>query len=164
MLLKDRFKRNGRIIKYNIKSSIWCGIKDTHDIVLENCIWCIGNGRKSNFWLDNWTWDILASKYQIPGTYHHSLTSKVSDWWHGSWQISSNIQMAIPSLIGIISNFSVSNAEDSDFLAWKSVKPGSLTMKDAYKMINNPSPSSFWSSFPWDKDTPPTHSMTAWRF
>lgn len=36
-LLKSRVKRNGNVIKYSIKSSIWIGIEEAHETVLDNC-------------------------------------------------------------------------------------------------------------------------------
>lgn len=66
-------------------------------------------------------------------------------------------------MLGLISNFFVFADEASDFLAWRNSNDGILTIEEAYKVITKPNPNFSWSYFPWDRDTPPSHSMTAWR-
>lgn len=91
-VLRYRVLRNGIIIKFGVKSSIWHGIKGAHHKVMDNCIWQIGNGKKVNFWLDNWLGEPLVNIFNIHERYHRTLTSKVSDWWvNNSWKIHRNI-------------------------------------------------------------------------
>ncbi|XP_058734120.1 uncharacterized protein LOC131605827 [Vicia villosa] len=54
------------------------------------------------------------------------------------------------------------NVEDN--LIWKSNSNGVLSFKTAYNIVVKPSPSMFWSNFPWDKASPPSHSMVVWRY
>ncbi|XP_058776572.1 uncharacterized protein LOC131650886 [Vicia villosa] len=129
ILFNDRVKTNGRLIKYAIKSSIWNGIKEAHGAVLDNCMWSIDNGRSVNFWLDNWTCETLANKYQIPEKFHYGLTSKLSDWWTNAWNINNNIQVALPNLLGTISRYSIPEVEVHDLFAWKNNINGILTIK-----------------------------------
>ncbi|XP_058783068.1 uncharacterized protein LOC131657720 [Vicia villosa] len=77
--------------------------------------------------------------------------------------IHNNIQVAIPSLLGIVSAYSVPAVEVQDLFAWKNSISGILTLKEAYNLVTQPSSNSTWKSFPWDKDSPPSHSMTVWR-
>lgn len=49
--LAARVLRNGKMINYAIKSSLWKCLKDWHDTVLEHSTWIIGNGKKINFGL-----------------------------------------------------------------------------------------------------------------
>ncbi|XP_058760261.1 uncharacterized protein LOC131633578 [Vicia villosa] len=117
-----------------------------------------------NFWLDNWTGEVLADKYHIPKQFHYALTSKVRDWWNNTWQIKDNIQVALQDLLSIISNFSVATADVDDLFAWKHDSSGVLTVKEAYNSIITPYPSAEWKTFPWDKDSPPSQSMLVWRY
>lgn len=123
-------------------------MKEMHETVIENCIWCIGNGRKVNFWLDNWIGERLANKFNIPHIFHNTLTSKVGDWWNGEWIISSNLQTALPSLSSSIAPYKISNEMESDFLAWKINKNCILNMKDSYNFMTSQCTSSSGSIFP----------------
>lgn len=162
-LLKARVKRNGRIIKHSIKSSIWIGIKEAHQSSLDNCKWIIGNGKTDNFWLDDWLGISLASKFKIPEKYHNTLTLKVGDWWHNHcWNVGTNTQMAFPTILNLISSTVISDLDVEDSLVWKNSSTGVLAMKDAYKHIIKPCPSLLWSSFPWDCDSPSSHSKIVW--
>ncbi|XP_058783572.1 uncharacterized protein LOC131658278 [Vicia villosa] len=50
ILLNGRVKRNGRLIRYAIKSSIWSGIKEAHERVKDNCMWSIVRDWWKNTW------------------------------------------------------------------------------------------------------------------
>lgn len=164
-LLKVGVKRNGKVIKYSIKSSIWIGIKEAHQLVLENCNWIIGNGKNVNFWLDNWLGVSLASKYNIPYRFHRTLTFVVSDWWSNNcWNVNSNTQLAFPSLLNTISRFSILDIDVPDALVWRNYTTCMLSIKDAYKEIGKPCPSALWVDFLWDRGSPPSHSMLMWIF
>ena len=68
----------------------------------------------------------------------------------------------ITSITSISDNFKkiYGNEFDvDDSLVWKNTANGDLSFKNVYNLILKPSPSSSWSSFPWDKDTHPSHSM-----
>lgn len=163
-VLKARVDRNGKLINYSIRSSIWHGINEAYGTVVDQCMWTIGNGQKVNFWIDNWTGEALINKFNIPENFHFALTSKVRDWWiDKSWRIKRNVQQAIPNLLGVISDFSILDIEAEDLYVWKSVVNGKLTLKIAYDHICNPSPTLNCTSFPWDIDSLPSHSMLTWR-
>ncbi|CAI8587580.1 unnamed protein product [Vicia faba] len=133
-LLSGRVKRNCSLIKYSIKYSLWSGIREAYYIMLENCVWIIGNGR-------------------------------IGDWWENhAWHINQNIQLAFPNLLPTIADISLPDLEVADELVWKGSANGCLSFKQAYNLILKPSPLGTWSSFPWDKDSPPAHSMIVWIY
>ncbi|XP_058777009.1 uncharacterized protein LOC131651362 [Vicia villosa] len=73
--------------------------------------------------------------------------------------------MDFPNLLSTISSVRIPDFNVEDSLVWKSSSNGDLSFKAAYNTIIKPSPSKFWSNFPWDKDSPsPSHSMVVWRF
>ncbi|XP_058763566.1 uncharacterized protein LOC131637017 [Vicia villosa] len=116
-LLAARVKRGSKLIKYSIKSSLWKGFKEVYDKVVENSIWVIGNGLKTNFWLDNWTGEILAFKYKIPEQFHSNLKNYAANYWtNNSWALHDNIQLAFPGLLSLISYFSVADLAFEDSL------------------------------------------------
>lgn len=73
-LLAPRVRRNNKNIGYFIKLSLWRGIKDFYNKVMDESVWIIGNGRKINFWSDNWAGETLAFKYKIPDKFHSGLS------------------------------------------------------------------------------------------
>lgn len=163
-LLTARVKRNNKLINYSIKSSLWKSFKEVYDTVMDNYVWIIGNGRKINFWLDNWAGESLAFKYKIQERFHPNLTMKIEDCWiNNSWSLHDNIHLALSGLLTIISPYSVSEMDIEDSLAWKNVENRILTIKHAYNMITKPASKDGWSKFPWEKDTSPTHSIIIWR-
>lgn len=154
--------RNNKLIKYSIKSSLWCGIKEHYGTILENCIWSVGNGQKVNFWMDNWIGEPLAAKFNVPEVFHKALKSIAHDWWKdGKWNLSSNIQTACPSLLNYIAVVSISALDNHDLFVWKSITNGMLSMKEAYKFIIKPCPLDKWISFPWST---PAYSIIIWRY
>lgn len=130
----------------------------------KNSVWILGNGKKVNFWLDNWTGEALAFKYKIPILLHAKITTKVADYWKDkAWPIHNNITLTMPSLLETINSFSISDLETEDSLAWRNVENGKLTITISYEMITKGSNSRKWKSFPWDIDSTPSHSMVVWR-
>lgn len=93
---------------------------DCYDKFLDNSVWIIANGRKINFWLDNWAGEILAFKYKILDKCHYSLPLKIDDSWsNNTWSFNSNVLLALPNLLTTISPFSISKMEIEDSLARK---------------------------------------------
>lgn len=125
-------------------------------MVLQNCIWIIGNVNQVNFWLDNWMGETIASKFNVHDKFHKNLTSMVSDWWTTQGcSINDNIQMTLPNLLNTISTIVIPDFNVEDTLVWKSSTNGDLSFMTAYNIIIKPPHSKFWSTFPWDKDSPP---------
>ncbi|XP_058764071.1 uncharacterized protein LOC131637496 [Vicia villosa] len=137
-VLKARVLRNGRIIKYAIKSSLWHGIKEAYSTVLENCMWNVGSGSRVNFWLDNWLGEALSIK--------------------------PNILLAFPALQSLLSNVTIPEEDIEDCLVWKNSKSGLLSLKEAYNYVVKPKTCAAWKDFPWNNDIPPAHSMIIWRY
>ncbi|KAI5443884.1 hypothetical protein KIW84_012503 [Lathyrus oleraceus] len=76
-LFASMVRRNNRVIKHSIKSSLWSSIKDNFGIVKDNTHWLIGTGKLTNFWLDSWLDEPLTLKFKIPEILHNTLTAKV---------------------------------------------------------------------------------------
>lgn len=83
-VLDARVRRNQGLIKYSIKSSIWSSIKEYFETVMDNTQWLIGNGKKINFWLDNWSGGSLEKKFNILDIFHSPLTAKFGDFMHNN--------------------------------------------------------------------------------
>lgn len=115
---------------------------------MDNSVWIIGNGRKINLWLDNWTGESLAFKYKIQERFHSSLTIKIVECWNNnSWSFHDNILLAMSNLLTIIFLFLVFEMDIKDYLAWKNVENGRLIIKHGYKIITKPASIDRWSYF-----------------
>lgn len=140
-VLKARDLRNGRTIKYAIKSSIWHGTKELHGVIMENCVWSIGTGKRVNFWIDNWVGESLVNTFHIHEKYHFALTSRVSEVWvNSAWYIKNNIQLAFPSLHQLLASVSFPKVEIDASYVWNKSKDGQLSLKGAYNTIAKPKP------------------------
>lgn len=116
-----------------------------------------------NFWLDKCLGEPLVNTLRVHAKYHFVLSSRVCDWWVDSaWYIKNNIQLAFPSLPHLLAIVSIHEVDIDDTFVWKNSKDGQLSLKDAYNFIVKPKPLGIWKSFPWDLDTPPSHSMVLW--
>jgi hypothetical protein len=49
LLLRDIVFRKRRVIHHHVFSSLWSSIKDEYDVILDNSVWLLGNGRDINF-------------------------------------------------------------------------------------------------------------------
>ncbi|XP_058749517.1 uncharacterized protein LOC131622496 [Vicia villosa] len=162
-VLAARVLRQGRMINYSIKSSLWKGFKDHFNMIKDNTVWILGNGKKVNFWLDDWTGEPLALKFKIPEKFHANLVSKVTNYWkNNQWSLPANLLLARPNIMASISSYSVPDVGKEDLLAWKEIENGYLTIKHAYNILMPPLADKMFN-FSWDSDAAPAHSMFCWR-
>lgn len=132
-------------------------------MVNDNSHWLTGNGNTVNLWLDNWLGEPLVEVLKIIQLFHKTLKVKVGDWLVNCWEITGTVLTAYLNLINIISmSFPFVFSEDT--LVWTVADDGTLSVKRAYVFILKPHLTSAWSTFPWHNNTPPTHSMSVWRY
>jgi len=89
ILLKARFLSSKYQKVYPHKSSsIWYGIKQFYDLVLEYTCWTVGTSKSINFWNDLWCSPFFLSIFaSIPYRERVNLVSNVSQVWNGnSWR------------------------------------------------------------------------------
>ncbi|KAL6214210.1 hypothetical protein ACLB2K_013648 [Fragaria x ananassa] len=68
VLLRARFlKEDFQPLKSYKRSSIWLGLKKVWPTFFNSLQWCVGDGRKISFWLDNWLGKPLASSIGVIG-------------------------------------------------------------------------------------------------
>ncbi|XP_019438960.1 PREDICTED: uncharacterized protein LOC109344661 [Lupinus angustifolius] len=66
MFFRKRFGSNPTPSNRYFKSSIWYAIKANWHILHMNSVWIIGDGHKTNFWLDNWLGEPSVDTLNIP--------------------------------------------------------------------------------------------------
>ncbi|XP_019447270.1 PREDICTED: uncharacterized protein LOC109350495 [Lupinus angustifolius] len=144
------------------KSSIWSAIKANWHTLHLNSVWIIGNGQKTNFWLDNWLGEPLVDTLNIPLNLHNHLKASVADFISNeAWIIPHTLTTKYPNLTSQFCNI-IPNSE-TDKLAWKSSTHGLLSAKDAYLHLNPGSVQHNWGAILWFDTIPPSKSFTAWR-
>ncbi|XP_019460146.1 PREDICTED: uncharacterized protein LOC109359906 [Lupinus angustifolius] len=162
IFFRDRFGSNPTPSNRYFKSSIWSAIKANWHTLHLNSVWIIGNGQKTNFWLDNWLGEPLVDTLNIPLHLHNHLKATVADFISNeAWIIPHTLTSKYPNLTSQICNI-IPNSE-TDKLAWKSSNDGLLSAKDAYLHLNPGSVQHNWGPILWSDAIPPSKSFIAWR-
>lgn len=90
---------------------------------------------------------------------------KVGSWLvNGCWDIPTNVQVACPNLLPLISHSVTPWSETEDSIVWAAANDGILAVKRAYDFILKPQPKDVCQSFSWNNNVPPSHSMPVWRY
>ncbi|CAJ2650982.1 unnamed protein product [Trifolium pratense] len=162
--LRSRVVRNKSFIRHHIYSSVWSSIKAQIHNLWNNTCWMIGNGRRINFLLHNWSGVPLVDLFNVPRNLQSQLNYPVSDFiFDHQWHIPMDIQTAFPQLLSYLQQFSIPFEDKEDFLIWNHTTSGELTMKDAYQFFSNPGPTASWSKTIWNIAIPPSKSFLVWR-
>ncbi|PNX55034.1 hypothetical protein L195_g048658, partial [Trifolium pratense] len=162
--LRSRVVRNKSFIRHHIYSSVWSSIKAQIQNLWNNTCWMIGNGRRINFLLHNWSGVPLVDLFNVPRNLQSQLNYPVSDFiFDHQWHIPMDIQTAFPQLLSYLQQFSIPFEDKEDFLIWNHTTSGELTMKDAYQFFSNPGPTASWSKTIWNIVIPPSKSFLVWR-
>ncbi|KAF1872450.1 hypothetical protein Lal_00016748 [Lupinus albus] len=159
---RNRFGIDKNMSKRYFKSSIWHGIKPNWNNVMQNALWLVGDGKKVNFWKDNWTGHALVDMLRIPAAMHSSLVAKVSDFVLNTvWTIPTVFAKTFPNVMDNIVQFSISRNQDK--LIWQGTNNGILSLKDAYACIKPDLEDMNWCKLIWTKFIPPSKSFSTWR-
>ncbi|KAF1882437.1 hypothetical protein Lal_00039085 [Lupinus albus] len=159
---ENRFGIAKNMSKRYFKSSIWHGIKPNWNNVMHNALWLVGDGKKVNFWKDNWTGHALVDMLRIPAAVHSSLVAKVSDFVLNTvWTIPTVFAETFPNVMDNIVQFSISMNQDK--LIWQGTNNGILSLKDAYACIKPDIEDMNWCKLIWTKFIPPSKSLSTWR-
>jgi hypothetical protein len=163
ILLKSRVIRGQSCITYHIFSSIWSGIKNEFNVVLENSSFILGNGMDILFWTDTWCGDVsLADLLHIPAHLHSNLVARVSDFIKNyQWSIPDALDQLFPLIKQVVYMVTIPLEDKSDCIAWNLLDSGCLTLKEAYIFKSSHCPQLHWTKVTWSKDIPPSKSLVA---
>lgn len=165
MMLRARALRNGKAIANYLGSSLWSGIKHQVSNVTGNSLWTIGDGNSVNFWLDYWCGDPLATKFNVPSTFHNTLQSKVVDFiMDKQWKLPNNISMAFPYLLNHISKCQIPMEDSPDALIWKHADNGILSSKLAYSFFQAQSNHVPWKDWLWHINILSSITLVLWKY
>ncbi|CAL0332867.1 unnamed protein product [Lupinus luteus] len=159
---RNRFGHTPNPSTRYFKSSIWPAIKANWHMVHMNSVWIIGDGKTTNFWIDNWLGEPLADTLNIPWNLQKNLNASVADFIiDKSWIIPHSLNILYPQLLDLISNTYISS--NPDIFIWQKPSDGFLTAKEAYAHCNPGTFLSNWGKTIWSTSIPPANSFTTWR-
>jgi len=145
-------------------SSIWPGIKQHTQKVLEHSSWSVGNGDNILFWTDKWLDRVVATHWSIPQNVSSSLTMKVSACVsNGVWCLPGYLVDKDPALANQICQITLPTDNMPDMLCWDSAPDGILTSKIAFQTLNGVGQRSTWANILWNSHIPPSRSFITWR-
>lgn len=149
--LKVRFSLFHKPSSKYVKSSIWSGIRANMQTIFSNSVWMIGDGKDTNFWLDNWVSKPLVDILNIPVGLHTLLTASVTDFIENGKWIIPQVLLDKLSLLGVnMKQILVPSFSEKDQLVWMESNSGSLTLKEAFTQFNSPKPQTDWSKIIWN--------------
>jgi len=84
-------------IQHHIFSSLCSGLKNEFNIVNDNIIWLVGDGKNINFWFDHWNGDPLFESLNLSAAQVNSFPPKLCSYIHDShWHILETLLQQFP--------------------------------------------------------------------
>lgn len=100
---------------------------------MSNSGWLIGNGKKIDFWSDNWNGSIMFDYLNSAGGSNPFLKDKFAAYIQNrQWYIPRDIQVMFPSLYNLLSNVQLSVLEKEDISVWNPTTNDILSLKATY--------------------------------
>lgn len=129
VLLRARFlKEDFQPLKSYKRSSVWLGLKKVWPTFFNSLQWCVGDGRKISFWLDNWLGKPLASSIGVIGFI--PLHAKVNEFIVDShWALPAAFTNLFPHVANKINRMTLPIVGTPDSLIWPESSSGALTAK-----------------------------------
>lgn len=99
-LIKARCFRNRLPCSNYIRSSIWPGLSQFLQSIIDNCCWKLGTGMQINFWSDRWLSQPIVDIMRIPSDMQCSLTAIVVDFIENkAWCIPAALASNCPNIV-----------------------------------------------------------------
>lgn len=150
-------------LTYHVHSSIWNGLKSSHDTIMGNYSWQLGTGSCINFWTTPWLSKPLVEIMQIPSQIHSSLQATVQDIIsQGNWNIPTVVFQKCAALNEELKRVAIPHFDSDDRRVWSSTTSGE-TLQDAFLFLNSPGQELSWCKLIWTKFIPPSKSFITWR-
>ena len=164
IICRHRYLRDGKPKSHYITSSVWPGLKQHVQFVIDHSQWSVGNGKDINFWNDRWLTTIIASRWNLPAALLSSLRMQVSDCIiDGKWCLPGYIEGRDPELAHQIHSLTLPVDDIPDQLHWINSTDGKLTNKIAYTTLVARGPSVQWADLIWNTFIPPSRAFITWR-
>ncbi|KAL6205977.1 hypothetical protein ACLB2K_023228 [Fragaria x ananassa] len=137
VLLRARFlKEDFQPLKSYKRSSVWLGLKKVWPTFFNSLQWCVGDGRKISFLLDNWLGKPLASSIGVIGFI--PLHAKVNEFIVDShWALPAAFTNLFPHVADKINMMTLPIVGTPDSLIWPESSSGALTAKEAFVFFSS---------------------------
>jgi len=120
VILRSRVLRGRSCIQHHIFSSLWSGLKNEYNIVKDNTVWLIGDGKNINFWFEYCNGDPLVETLNLSTDQANSFPPKLCSYIHGfHWRIPETLLQQFPSLTLLNSQVTLPTVTKPDKLLWK---------------------------------------------
>ena len=164
-VLRSRVIRDSYSIQHHVFSSIWSGIKNEYQTIIDNSIWLVGDGENINCWIDNWCGEVLAHSLNLSSSQLQSLPNKLCNFVRSNqWYFPAGMFDTNPNLYSLVNQVTIPTVRRRDKLVWKHSNNGEITLKEAYCFKKSRAPKLPWAMIIWSADFPPSKSLLVWRF
>ncbi|KAL6175829.1 hypothetical protein ACLB2K_052468 [Fragaria x ananassa] len=163
VLLRARFlKEDFQPLKSYKRSSVWLGLKKVWPTFFNSLQWCVGDGRKISFWLDNWMGKPLASSIGVIGFI--PLHAKVNEFIVDShWALPAAFTNLFPHVTDKINRMTLPIVGTPDSHIWPKSSSGALTTKEAFVFFSSHIDRRNWGKVIWSKTIQPRKSLVVWK-
>lgn len=123
------------VVRKNIESNAWRGIRRTWKHVLAGIKWHIGDGNSVNFWTDTWLGnDLLICDAHVTVSDERKVSSYVSG--DGDWKWD-ELRSVLPTgvLMNLASTLPPHDDNENDMVVWKLNKNNLFSINSAYNSI-----------------------------
>ncbi|XP_057786898.1 uncharacterized protein LOC131004240 [Salvia miltiorrhiza] len=162
-ILRSRYLTGFSYAKQNIaNSSIWLGMKDEINELVNDTYACIDRGDCVYFWKDDWQGYKLVDRLRIPTYMHKFLNFSVHDYFHdGVWHFTAAFVNRFPDVVADIILFPTNGSKDVRF--WKHSIRGDVSAALAFAKNCHRFLEVNWGKWIWEPFIPVRRSILCWR-
>ncbi|XP_057792980.1 uncharacterized protein LOC131009580 [Salvia miltiorrhiza] len=143
-------------------SSVWLGVKEEVNHLVDDSYSCVGRGNYTYFWKDDWLGYKLIDKLHIPAFMHDFLNFPVNDYFFdGVWHFSAAFVNRFPDVVADILLLPMNGDDDARF--WKHSIKGEVSASLAFSNRCHRFPEVHWGKWIWDSYIPMRRSILCWR-
>ncbi|XP_057775038.1 uncharacterized protein LOC130994018 [Salvia miltiorrhiza] len=145
-----------------VNSSVWLGLKDEVNHLVDDSYACVDSGDCTYFWRDDWLGYKLVDKLKIPTYMHDFLNFSVQDYFYdNTWHFSTAFVNSFPEVVADIILVPMNGGKDARF--WKHSVSGNVSTALAFARKGHRFPEVNWGKWIWEPFIPVRRSILCWR-
>ncbi|XP_057791454.1 uncharacterized protein LOC131008556 [Salvia miltiorrhiza] len=162
-IMRSRYLTDFSYAKQNIaNSSIWIGLKDEVNQLVDDSYSCIDRGDGTFFWRDDWLGYKLVDKLKIHSYMHDFLNFSVHDYFYDDvWHFSTAFVNRFPEVVADILLLPMNGGKDVRF--WKHSVRGEVSAALAFSRKCHRFPEVNWGKWIWEPFILVRRSILCWR-
>ncbi|XP_057789598.1 uncharacterized protein LOC131006455 [Salvia miltiorrhiza] len=162
IMRKRYLTKFGQMKLLTASSSVWMGLRQEISPLINESYCCLGSGKDTNFWTDDWMGYQIARKCGVPHYVMDFLTHSVADYFYdGIWHFTSSFVENFPDVVCDILLIPI--GDNDDIRLWKPSLHGTVTAALAYAHHCHRYPKVKWGSWIWENFIPTRRSLVVWR-